>query len=143
MPAQAAAARAASRRALAADELRGALLARVRSATAATWECRDAELAAEAAALEAAGECVVPSEAELNGLAPDPLAGPPEGAFGWLADLPGPLLDEYVRATTEPTGPEPVKAGWWSRAAGDGGGVRRRWDGRSSAAGTGAGRAGR
>ncbi len=77
---------------------------------------------AEAAALEAAGECVVPSEAELSGLAPDPLAGPPEGALGWLADLPGPLLDEYVRATTDPTGPEPIKAGWWSRAAGDGGG---------------------
>jgi hypothetical protein len=98
------------------------LLARVRSATAATWDCQDAELDTGAAALEAAGECVVPSEAELNGLAPDPLAGPPEGALGWLADLPGPLLDEYVRATTEPAGPEPIKAGWWSRAAGDGGG---------------------
>ena len=122
MPAQAAAARGASRRALAADDLRGTLLARVRSATAATWECQDAELAAEAAALEAAGECVVPSEAELSGLAPDPLAGPPEGALGWLADLPGPLLDEYVRATTEPAGPEPIKAGRWSRTAGDGGG---------------------
>jgi Domain of unknown function (DUF222) len=122
MPAQAAATRAASRRALAADELRETLLARVRWATAATWECPDAELDAEAAVLEAAGEYVVPSEAELSGLAPDPLAGPPEGALAWLADLPGPLLDEYVRATSEPTGPEPIKAGWWSRAAGDGGG---------------------
>src|SRR5215469_10588998 len=127
MPAQAVATRAASRRALAADDLRRALLARVRSATAAAWERQDAEpdaeaAALEAAALEAAGECVVPSEAELSGLAPDPLAGPPEGALGWLADLPGPLLDEYVRATAEPIGPEPIKAGWWSRAAGDGGG---------------------
>jgi hypothetical protein len=63
MPAQAAATRAASRRAQAADDLREALLARVRSATAVAWERQDAELDAEAVALEGAGECVVPSEA--------------------------------------------------------------------------------
>src|SRR5215469_18293189 len=122
MPAQAAATRAASRRALAADDLRGALLARVWSATAAAWELPDAELDAEAAVLEAAGECEVPGEAELAGLAHDPLAGPPDGALGWLADLPGPLLDEYIAATTRSAGPEPIAAGWWSRTTGDGGG---------------------
>jgi hypothetical protein len=79
-------------------------------------------LADEIAALEAAGECAVPTEDELAGLAPDPLAGPPDGEHGWLADLPGPLLDEYLAATAEPIRPEPLPAGLWSRAAGDGGG---------------------
>src|SRR5260370_32403691 len=69
--------------------LREGLLARVRSASAS----QDAELAAESAALEAAGECAVPSEAELAALAPDPLAGPPDGEHEWLAGLPSPLLD--------------------------------------------------
>ncbi len=64
----------------------------------------------------------VPSEAELNGLAPDPLADPPDGEYGWLADLPGPLLDEYLTATAEPVRPEPIAAGLWNRAAGDGAG---------------------
>jgi len=122
VPTQAAAAGAVSQPALAADDLREALLARVRPASAEACERQDAELDAEAAALEAAGECEVPSEAELAGLAPDPLAGPPDGALGWLADLPGPLLDEYTEATARPAGPEPIAAGWWSRTAGDGGG---------------------
>ena len=122
MPTQAATARAVSRPALAGDDLREALLARVRSASAWDWARQDAELDAEVAALEAAGAYEVPSEAELAGLAPDPLAGPPDGTLGWLADLPGPLLDEYIDATTRPAGPEPIAAGWWSRAAGDGGG---------------------
>jgi len=104
------------------DGLREALLARVRTAAASEWAFRDADLAAEAAALEAADECAVPSEAELAGLAPDPLAGPPDGKHEWLADLPGPLLDEYLAATAEPVGPEPLPAGLWNRAAGNGGG---------------------
>src|SRR5215469_1101508 len=105
-----------------ADGLREALLARVRTATASEWASQDAELAAEIAALEAAGECAVPSEEELDGLAPDPLADPPDGEYAWLADLPGPLLDEYLTATAEPAGPEPIAAGLWNRAAGDGAG---------------------
>src|SRR5215471_16025419 len=105
-----------------ADGLREALLARVRTATAAEWASQDAELTAEIAALDAAGECAVPSEDELDGLAPDPLSDPPDGECGWLADLPGPLLDEYVAATAEPPRPEPIAAGLWSRAAGDGAG---------------------
>jgi hypothetical protein len=100
------------------DGLREALLARVRSA-AGDWA--EAEWEAECAALEAAG-AVPPSDAELDGLAPDPYAGPPDGADAWLADLPGALLDEYVAATEEPVGPEPIAAGFWSRSAGDGAG---------------------
>jgi len=102
--------------------VREALLARVRTAAASEWASQDAELADEIAVLEAAGECAVPSEAELAGLAPDPLAGPPDGEHAWLADLPGPLLDEYLAATAEPVRPEPLPAGRWSRAEGDGGG---------------------
>jgi hypothetical protein len=104
------------------DDLRDALLARVRVATERAWECPDAELEAELAALDAAGEYEVPSEAELDGPAPDPLAGPPDGEYAWLADLPGPLRDEYLAATAEPARPEPIAAGWWDRAAGDGAG---------------------
>jgi len=47
---------------------------------------REAEWEAELAVLEAAGACEVPSEAELADLVPDPLAGPPEGEWAWLAD---------------------------------------------------------
>jgi hypothetical protein len=99
--------------------LREALLARVRPAALAD---QDAEFDAEIAALEAADGCVPPTEAELAGLAPDPLAGPPDGEYAWLADLPGPLLDEYLQATAEPPRPEPIAAGWWDRSAGNGGG---------------------
>ena len=101
------------------DELREALLARVRQASAG--ESQDAEWEAELAALEAAGDCHVPTDEELAGLAPDPLAGPPDGEDAWLAELPGPLLDEYIAATAGPAGPEPLAAGLWSRATGDGG----------------------
>jgi len=94
----------------------------VRTATAVEWASQDAELTAEIAALDAAGECAVPSEDAVDGLAPDPLSDPPDGEYGWLADLPGPLLDEYVAATAEPPGPEPIAAGLWNRAAGDGAG---------------------
>src|SRR5215468_9107380 len=103
-----------------ADRLRVALLARVRTAAASAWASQDAELADEIAALEAAGECAVPTEDELDGLAPDPLSDPPDGEHGWLADLPGPLLDEYLAASVEPVRPEPLPAGLWSRPAGDG-----------------------
>jgi hypothetical protein len=75
------------------DELREALLARVRQASAG--ESQDAEW-------EAAGDCRVPTDEELAGLAPDPLAGPPDGEDAWLAELPGPLLDEYIAATAGP-----------------------------------------
>ena len=105
------------------DDLRDALLARVRAATARAWADQDAALDAEIAALEAAGDDAVPSADELGGLAPpDPLAGPPDGEYAWLADLPGPLLEEYLAATAKPAGPEPIAAGWWDRAAGDGAG---------------------
>jgi hypothetical protein len=96
------------------------LLARARPAVAEPWAGQDGEWEAELAALEAAGACEVPTEAELAGLCPDLLAGPPEGEWAWLADLPGPLLEEYLEATAEPVRPEPLPAGLWSRAAGDG-----------------------
>src|SRR5262249_56909828 len=63
---------------------------------------------------------VVPTVEELAGQAPDRDAGAPEGAWGWLADLPGPLLEEYLDATAEPRGPEPPPAGLWDRATGEG-----------------------
>ena len=103
-----------------ADGLREALQARVQFAEASAWASQDAQFEAEIAALEAAGGCPVPSEEELAGLAPDPLAGPPDGEYAWLADLPGPLLDEYLAATAEPAGPEPIAAGWWDRSQGGG-----------------------
>ena len=102
------------------DELRETLLARVRQVS--VEECQDADWEAELAALEAAGECHVPTDEELAGLAPDPLAGPPDGEYAWLAELPGPLLDEYIAATAGPGGPEPLAAGLWSRDSGEGGG---------------------
>src|SRR5262249_60115546 len=63
---------------------------------------------------------VVPAGGGRAGQAADPYAGPPEGAWGWLADLPGPLLEEYLDATAEPRGPEPPPAGLWDRATGEG-----------------------
>jgi uncharacterized protein DUF222 len=110
-------ARAAHRPAPEGDALREALLARVRPATSSVWAGQDAELAAETAALDA--DRVVPTVEELAGRVPDPYAGPPEGAWGWLADLPGPLLEEYLDATAEPREPEPL-AGGWDGATGEG-----------------------
>jgi hypothetical protein len=60
--------------------------------------------------------------AERAALPPDLLAGPPDGKDAWLAQLPGPLLDEYIAATAEPPRPEPLPAGLWSRETGDGAG---------------------
>jgi Domain of unknown function (DUF222) len=127
MPAKAATARASLQPSPAsppspADGLREALLARVRTATASALASQDAEWDAEIAAVEAAGDDEVPTEEELAGLAPDPLAGPPDGEYAWLADLPGPLLNEYLAATAEPARPEPIAAGLWNRTAGDGAG---------------------
>src|SRR5215467_1841177 len=119
MPAPSAIARAVHRPAPAADRLQAALLARVQSANASVWPSQDAELEAEMAALDAV-DSVVPTVEELAGQAPDPYAGPPEGAWGWLADLPGPLLEEYLDATAEPPGPEPLADGLWDRATGEG-----------------------
>ena len=99
--------------------LRDRLLARVHAATAAAWAGQEAELAAEEAAL---GWGEPPSLAELAGLDDDPGAGPPDGADGWLGDLPGPLLDEYLDAVSEPERPEPIQAGFWDRGTGDGAG---------------------
>jgi hypothetical protein len=97
--------------------LREALLARVRPGG---WAGADAGLDGQFAALAAAGADGVPTEAELAGLAPDLDAGPPDGEFAWLADLPGPLLDEYLAATTEPAVPEALAAGFWDRSTGEG-----------------------
>jgi len=106
--------------------LREKLLARVRLATVGAWECQEAELAAEQAALAAApGGVGLPGFEEVDELGVDPYAGPPEGADSWLADLPGPLLDEYIAATGEPGWPDgldPIKAGFWDRRIGGGAG---------------------
>ena len=117
MPVPSSIAGAAHRSAPAVDRWREALLARVRPATAAVWAAQEAELEAEMAALDAV-EIVVPAVEELEGQAPDPYAGPPEGAWGWLADLPGPLLEEYLNATAELPGPGPLGSG--DGAAGEG-----------------------
>jgi len=119
MPALSAVARAAHRPAPAVDQLRAALLARVQPATASVWASQDAELEAEMAALDAVDH-VVPTVEELAGQAPDPYAGPPEGVWGWLADLPGPLLEEYLDATAELPGPELLTGGPWDRATDEG-----------------------
>jgi hypothetical protein len=63
-----------------------------------------------------------PSETELDGLPPDPWAGPPDGDDAWLADLPGVLREEYLDATAAPTGPEVLKAGFWDRTGTGGAG---------------------
>jgi hypothetical protein len=97
------------------DELREALLARLRPVEAGEWQ-------AQVAALMAAGACRVPTEDELAGLPPDPLAGPPDGDDSWLVELPGELLDEYIAATAGPSRPEPLAVGLWDRASGDGAG---------------------
>ncbi len=120
MPAPAASAGAARRPAPDKARLREALLARMRPTAE---ELLDAEWDAEIAALEAAGaEAVPPPAEELPVLDPGPLAAPPDGADAWLADLPGPLLDEYLAATEAPEGPEPIAAGFWNRSTGDGAG---------------------
>jgi len=120
VPVRSAAARAAHRPAVADAELWEALLARVRSASASAWACQDAELVAEMAALEAVGGCAVPSVAELEDLAPDPYAGPPQGEWAWLNDLPEPLLEEYLQTIAEPPEPEVLPPWLRDRAGSDG-----------------------
>src|SRR5215831_13247937 len=112
MPSPSAIARPVHRPASAMDRLREVLLARVQPANVSLWASQDAELEAEMAALDAVDR-VVPTVEELAGQALDPYAGPPEGAWGWLADLPAPLLAEYLDATAEPRGPEPLAGGLW------------------------------
>ena len=85
------------------DPVRDALLSRV-PLVAAAWAAQDAEFEAESAALAAAGAVIVPDEVELAGLVPDPASDPPDGVHGWLADMPGPLINEYLAATTETAG---------------------------------------
>lgn len=110
VPAPSAVAGALHPRAAAGDRLREALLARVQPATASVWAAQDAELDAEIAAR--GFDPPVPTVEELEGSAPDPYAGPPEGAWGWLADLPGPLREEYLDATAEPRGAKPPTGAW-------------------------------
>ena len=100
------------------------LLGRVRSATVRGWASQEAELAAEQATLAALPGGLEPPapEEELYELTADRCAGPPDGPDAWLADLPGPLLKEYLEAIAEPEGPEPIKAGFWDRTKGDGAG---------------------
>ena len=101
-------------------ELREQLLARARAATdwaATDWAAQGQDDALESLAdreLEALGID------ELWGLTPDPSCAPPDGEEAWLADLPGPLLAEYLAAIEEPPGPEPIPAGKLCRETGDG-----------------------
>ncbi len=100
------------------DPVRDALLSPVQLVAAAR-AAQDAEFEAESAALAAAGVVIVPDEEELAGLAPDPASDPPDGVHGWLAELRGPLIDEYLAATTETAGPEMPRIGLRGRAAGE------------------------
>jgi hypothetical protein len=84
------------------DLVREALLRRVEP-VAAAWAAQDAELDAEIAALAAAGALTAPAEDERPGPALDPDSAPADGLHAWLADLPGPLLDEYVAVTAGST----------------------------------------
>ena len=77
---------------------------------AAEWAAQDAELDAEIAALAAAGALTVPAEEERLGPALDPDGAPADGLHAWLADLPGPLLDEYLAVTAE-SAPQGLRAG--------------------------------
>jgi hypothetical protein len=86
------------------DPFRDALLRRVEP-VAQAWAVQDAELDAEIAALEAAGVLTAPAEEERPGSSIDPDSAPPDGLNAWLADLPGPLLDEYLAAAAEVPAP--------------------------------------
>src|SRR5579863_10038962 len=100
------------------DPVRDAPLSRLH-VIHAVWAAQEAEFEAESAALAASGAVIVPDEEELAGLVPDPASDPPDGVHGWLADLPGPLVDEYLAATTETAGPDLRRAGLRGRAAGE------------------------
>ena len=96
------------------DSAREALLRRVEPVGAA-WAAQDAELDAEIAALAAAGALTVPAEEVPPGPALDPDSPPADGLYAWLADLPGPLLDEYLAVTAE-SAPPGLRAGLGGRA---------------------------
>src|SRR5215831_20362812 len=106
-----------------ATDLREELLARVWVPTARAASRQDAELAAELAALEAAGDWGPPADweppatEELCGPDPDPDCGPPDGIDAWLADLPSDLLAEYLAATEDPRR-DPIAAGRLPRLPG-------------------------
>jgi hypothetical protein len=55
-----------------------------------------------------------PTDAELLGLGPDPLAGPPDGADAWLADLSAPDLEALAEAwaAANLAGAGPIGAGF-------------------------------
>ncbi|HEY6280095.1 MAG TPA: HNH endonuclease signature motif containing protein [Streptosporangiaceae bacterium] len=92
-----------------AEALRAALLARVRPvALGASGDAGDGD------------EPRPPTFEEWYGLAPDPDADPPDGPDAWLADLPEPLLAEYLAASAEPAPPEALPAGRLPRELGDG-----------------------
>ena len=64
-----------------------------------------------------------PTEAELTGCCPDPLAGPPDGEDAWLADLSSVQLDELateLAAARPRAARESVGAGFTHRAAAEG-----------------------
>jgi len=103
-----------------AADLREELLARVWRPAFRAASRRDAELAAEMAALEAARGLMPPDDWELDELVPDPRCGPPDGADAWLADLPAELLFEYIAATEAPPCREAIVAGRLPRQPGDG-----------------------
>src|SRR5215831_2053992 len=105
---------------LCAADLREELLARVWEPTARAASRRDAELAAEMDALEAARRLMPPDDWELDEPVPDPRCGPPDGADAWLADLPAELLFEYIAATTDPPCREAIVAGRLPRQPDDG-----------------------
>ena len=92
------------------DRFRDALLRRVEP-VAAAWAAQDAELDAEIAALEAAGAFTVPAGEQWPGPAFGLQSAPPDGPYAWLADLPGPLLDEYFADTAAAAGPEVLRTG--------------------------------
>ncbi len=96
------------------DQVRDALLRRIEP-VAAAWAAQDAELDDEIAALERAGVFTVPAAEERPDPAVDPDSAPPDGLQAWLADLPGPLLEEYLAATAE-SAPEGLRAGPGGRA---------------------------
>lgn len=101
-------------------ELRVELLERVRVAAVRAVRCLETDLAEDLASWEAAGGLEAPPVEELYGLVPDPDCGPPDGVEAWLADLPGPLLFEYLDAVAGPGEPEPIVAGRLPRGGGQG-----------------------
>jgi hypothetical protein len=92
-----------------AGDLRTALLTRVRPP--APWPDGDGA---------DGGDLAPPAFEDWYGFAPDLEAGPPDGPDAWLADLPEPLLAEYLATTCQPAPPEALPAGRLPRESGDG-----------------------